>query len=79
MAQAVSIINIVANTYVIYVMDICDFNPSVIKELDDKAMKLIRINTGIPPKSDNVLLYAPLKQERLGLIKLTDKLIDSDN
>ena len=58
----VSIINIVANAYVIYVMDICDFNPNIIKELDDKVAKLIRAKAGILPNSGNVLLYAPLEQ-----------------
>ena len=74
MTQAVSIINIVANAYVIYVMDICDLNPNIIKELDDKAAKLIRIKAGIPPNSGNALLYAPLEQGGLGLIKLADKM-----
>ena len=56
MAQAVSIINIVANAYIIYVMDICDFNSSTIKELDDKAAKLIKTKAGILPNSGNALL-----------------------
>ena len=55
-------------------MDICDFNPNTIKELDDKAAKLIRTKTEISPRSGNALLYAPLTQEGLGLIKLADKL-----
>ena len=63
-----------ANAYVIYTMDICDFNPSIIKELDDKAAKLIRAKVGILPNSGNALLYAPLEQGRLGLIKLVDKM-----
>ena len=73
--QTVSIINIVNNVYIIYMMDKCNFNPSIIRELDDKAAKLIKIKTEIPPKSGNVLLYAPLQQEELGLIKLADKLM----
>ena len=56
-------------------MDICDFNPNTIKELDDKAAKLIKTKTGIPPRSGDALLYAPLTQGGLGLIKLADKLI----
>ena len=75
MTQAVSIINIVANAYVIYAMDIYDFNSNTIKELDDKAAKLIKMKAGISPKSGNVLLYAPLEQGGLGLIKLTDKMM----
>ena len=55
-------------------MDICDFNPNIIKELDDKAAKLVKIKTRIPPRSGNALLYAPLTQGGLGLIKLADKL-----
>ena len=55
-------------------MDICDFNPSIIKELDNKAAKLIRMKAEILPKSGNVLLYAPLEQKGLGLIKLVDKM-----
>ena len=72
--QVVSIINIVANAYVIYAMYICDFNPSIIKELDDKVAKLIRMKAGISLKSGNTLLYAPLEQGGLGLIKLADKM-----
>ena len=55
-------------------MDICNFNPSIIWELDDKATKLIRIKIEILPESSNALLYASLKQKGLGLIKLADKL-----
>ena len=72
----VSIINIVANAYVIYVMDICDFNSSIIKELDDKAAKLIRAKAGILPNSGNALLYTPLEQRGLGLIKLVNKMMN---
>ena len=74
MTQVVSIINIVANTHVIYAMDICDFNPNIIKELDNKVAKLIRAKAGILPNSGNALLYAPLEQRGLGLIKLVDKM-----
>ena len=55
-------------------MDICNFNSNIIKELDDKAAKLIRAKAGILPNSGNALLYAPLEQGRLGLIKLVDKM-----
>ena len=55
-------------------MGICDFNPSIIKELDNKAAKLIKAKAGILSNSGNTLLYAPLKQRGLGLIKLVDKM-----
>ena len=74
MAQVVSIINIVANVYIIYVMDIYNFNSSIIKELDDKAAKLIKTKAGILPKSGNALLYTLLEQGGLELIKLVDKM-----
>ena len=73
----VSIINIVANAYVIYAMDICAFNSNIIKELDDKAAKLIRAKARILPNSSNALLYAPLEQGGLGLIKLADKMMNN--
>ncbi len=73
--QTVDIINIVANAYVIYAMDVCDFSPNFIRKLDSKVAKLVRMKMGISSKSGNALLYAPIKRGGLGLIKLADKLV----